>query len=61
VSDQRCQRVVKTDGESGQCPRDATWRGALHAARDIYIVESCDQHRSGLIDAEPLDGNWEKT
>jgi len=57
----RCQRVVKTESDSGQCPRDATWRGSLHASREIYVVESCDQHKSGLIDAEPLDGNWANT
>ena len=54
----RCQRVIDGDRGRGQCPRDATWRGSLHAAREIYVVESCDQHKSGLVDAEPLDGNW---
>jgi cbb3-type cytochrome oxidase cytochrome c subunit len=32
----------------------------LHVGRDIYVVESCDQHHSSLVDAEPLDGNWDR-
>jgi len=56
----RCQRVTGTGENRAQCPLEATWRGTLHVGRDLYVVESCDQHRSGLIDAEPLDGNWEQ-
>jgi len=55
-----CQRFIGTAGGRDQCPQEATWRGLLHAGRDIYAVECCDRHRSGLIDAEPLDGNWER-
>jgi len=55
----RCQRLIGTGDARGQCPLGATWRGTLHVGRDLYVAESCDQHRSGLVDAEPLDGNWE--
>jgi len=55
---QRCQRVVDSGSGRMQCPNSATWIGRLHAAREIYIVKSCEQHSSGLIDAEPIDGNW---
>jgi hypothetical protein len=41
-----------------QCASEATWSGSLHAGRDVYVVVACDRHRSGLIDAEPLDGDW---
>jgi hypothetical protein len=57
----RCERVVDSADGRGQCSLDATWRGSLHAGRDIYVVECCDRHKSGLIDAEPLDGNWDRT
>jgi hypothetical protein len=56
----RCQRVIGTGEGRGQCPLEATWKGTLHVGRDLYVAESCDRHRSGLIDAEPLDGNWER-
>ncbi|HUB69628.1 MAG TPA: hypothetical protein VL984_04335 [Acidimicrobiales bacterium] len=55
-----CQRVIGIGEGRGQCPLEATWMGTLHVGRDLYVVESCDRHRSGLIDAEPLDGNWER-
>ena len=55
-----CRRVVKTEHARGQCSESATWRGTLHVGRNVYVVDSCDRHRSALIDAEPLDGNSEK-
>ena len=51
----QCQRVVETERGWGQCPRESTWVGSLHAGRQIYLVETCEQHMSGLIDAAPLE------
>jgi hypothetical protein len=51
----QCQRAVETEHGAGQCPRESTWVGALHAGRQTYFVETCEQHMSGLIDAVPLD------
>jgi hypothetical protein len=51
----QCQRVVETERGGGQCPRESTWVGSLHAGRQIYLVETCEQHMSGLIDAAPLE------
>lgn len=56
----RCQRLVDAGDARGRCPDEATWTGTLHAGRDLYVAESCDRHRSGLVDAEPIDGNWER-
>jgi hypothetical protein len=53
--------MVDTPTGRSQCPLDAAWAGWLHAARAIYLVETCDRHKSGLVDAEPLDGNWERS
>jgi hypothetical protein len=58
--ERRCQRVIDTDEGRNQCPHEATWTGTLHVGRDLYVVEACDRHRAGLIDAEPIDGNWER-
>lgn len=58
--ERRCQRVVDTDEGRSQCVHEAAWTGTLHVGRDLYVVESCDRHRTGLIDAEPIDGNWER-
>jgi hypothetical protein len=51
----QCQRVVVNPEGRGQCPARATWRGWAHAGRDVYVVEACDRHQSGLIDAESLE------
>ena len=51
----QCQRVVETERGGGQCPRESTWVGSLHTGRQIYFVETCEQHMSGLIDAVPLE------
>ena len=56
----QCQRVVNVAGGREQCPLAAAWSGWAHMGRDIYVVEACDRHQSGLIDAEPLDGDWER-
>jgi hypothetical protein len=42
-----------------RCPYEAAWRGVLHAAHNRYEVETCDRHRAGILDAVPIDGNWE--
>src|SRR5579863_2477266 len=59
-SRRNCQRIIDTERGRDQCNGSAAWRGSLHVGRNVYLVEACDRHRSGLIDAEPLDGNWEK-
>jgi hypothetical protein len=56
----RCQRLIETREGREQCPNDANWTGTLHVARDTYVAECCDLHRTGLIDAEPLDGDWSR-
>ena len=58
--ERHCQRIVDTADGRTRCPYTATWLGWAHAGRDIYIVEACDRHHSGLIDAEPLDGDWDR-
>ena len=50
-----CQ--VYTD--EGRCPYEAAWRGVLRVAHDRFEVETCDRHRAGILDAYPIDGNWE--
>lgn len=57
----RCQRVISTGGGRDRCALEAAWTGWLHAGRDIYVTETCDRHKSGLIDAEPLDGDWDRS
>jgi len=51
----QCQRVIETERGGGQCPRESSWVGSLHAGRQTYLVETCEQHMSGLIDAAPLE------
>ncbi|HLI43251.1 MAG TPA: hypothetical protein VKU92_02130 [Acidimicrobiales bacterium] len=60
VAARRCQRLVDSELGREQCPNVAAWTGTLHAGRDLYAVETCDRHRSGVIDAEPLDGDWDR-
>jgi hypothetical protein len=59
-SEHRCQRVLTTTDGRERCPLGASWSGWAHAGREIYVVEACDRHQSGLIDAEPLDGDWDR-
>ena len=51
----RCQ--LQTD--EGRCPYEAAWRGVLRVAHDRFEVDTCDRHRAGILDAYPIDGNWE--
>jgi hypothetical protein len=54
-----CQRVVETGRSGGRCLRERTCVGSLRAERQTYLIEACEQHMSGLIDAAPLgdEGN----
>lgn len=56
----RCQRIVDNSDGRTQCPVTAEWSGWAHVGRDIYVIEACDRHQSGLVDAEPLNGNWDR-
>ena len=57
MTKERCQRVVGDDG--ALCPNPVEWIGNLRVSRSIFLIKTCDLHRSALIDAEPIDGNWE--
>jgi hypothetical protein len=45
--------------DEGRCPFEASWRGVLRVAHDRFEVDTCDRHRAGILDAFPIDGNWE--
>jgi hypothetical protein len=51
----RCQQVLEQSRGGGQCPQGGTWVGSLHAGRRTYLVTTCEQHMSGLLDAEPYE------
>jgi hypothetical protein len=55
---ERCQRIIGVDGTI--CPNQVEWVGDLHLSRCAFVVKTCDLHRSALVDAEPIDGNWEQ-